>query len=129
MGDNQTPVRVLFVDDEPAISQAAELFLKKEGYDVYAFHNPLQALQSTAKFLLPFDCAVIDWEMPNLSGIELYRKMSARQASFPVIFTSGLDLLASCSIPLPQHCLFVAKPFQFQEIISAVKTLIHGTET
>jgi DNA-binding NtrC family response regulator len=62
--------RLLLIDDEPYILEALRRQLQSEPYDVQAFNDPFQALES---FFQGGDCAIIvsDNVMPGLKGLEL----------------------------------------------------------
>ena len=87
MEDSVRPVRVLVVDDEPALLKALEVILRKKGYDVVALDSPIAATQRLAAE--DFDVAMLDIRMPELSGIELLNAVKHRRPEIEVIMMTG----------------------------------------
>jgi DNA-binding response OmpR family regulator len=71
MDDNEKSYRILFVDDEPSITQTFELGLKQFGFKVDTFNNPISALASYRPGI--YDLLLFDIRMPIMNGFELYR--------------------------------------------------------
>ena len=61
--------------------------LREHGYSVVLYHRPLEVLHCD---LSMFDIAILDFEMPDLSGPELLLRMRALGARFPVVLLTGL---------------------------------------
>lgn len=70
MTDETKKPRVLLVDDEPYILEALQRQLKSEPYDVRAFSDPFQALESLFQDG-EFAIVVSDNQMPGLTGLDL----------------------------------------------------------
>ncbi|HEX5620435.1 MAG TPA: response regulator, partial [Solirubrobacteraceae bacterium] len=66
-------MRVLVVDDEPAVRTALERALRIEGYDVELAEDGLEALQRLAAHTP--DAVVLDVLMPNVDGLEVCRRI------------------------------------------------------
>jgi two-component system, OmpR family, alkaline phosphatase synthesis response regulator PhoP len=65
--------KVLIVDDEQDILELLKYNLKKEGYEVKAVSDGLQAMEAIRNFLP--DLVLLDIMMPNLDGVETCRQM------------------------------------------------------
>lgn len=61
--------RLLVVDDEPDITSVMEQGLEKEGFDVDAFNNPLEALSNFKPGV--YDLLLLDVRMDRMNGFEL----------------------------------------------------------
>ncbi|MCC5930987.1 MAG: response regulator transcription factor [Cyclobacteriaceae bacterium] len=72
MGDKKGK-KVLIVDDEQDILELLKYNLKKEGYEVKAVSDGLQAMDAIKNFLP--DLVLLDIMMPNLDGVETCRQM------------------------------------------------------
>lgn len=72
MGDKKGK-KVLIVDDEQDILELLKYNLKKEGYEVKAVSDGLQAMDAIRNFLP--DLVLLDIMMPNLDGVETCRQM------------------------------------------------------
>ena len=66
---SQTRSKVCVVDDEVMITESLSLILDREGFDVAAFTNPLEAMEHMQAD--PPDLLISDIMMPELSGIDL----------------------------------------------------------
>ncbi|MFM9960992.1 MAG: sigma-54-dependent transcriptional regulator [Planctomycetaceae bacterium] len=66
-------LRVLFVDDEPLIRQIMAAELPERGHDVTVCEDGASALKVLAE--KSFDCAILDLQMPGLSGWEVAARM------------------------------------------------------
>jgi CheY-like chemotaxis protein len=79
--------RILCVDDDLAGLEAHAALLEEEGYSVTAVGCPLMALEYD---LSQFHLAIIDFDMPALSGLQLLLRLRAAHASFPIVLLSGM---------------------------------------
>ena len=66
-------VRVLVVDDEPAVRHALERALRLESYDVALAADGEEALDALAES--PADAVILDVAMPRLDGLEVCRRL------------------------------------------------------
>jgi two-component system response regulator MprA len=66
-------MRVLVVDDEPAVREAVERALRLEGHDVALAADGGQALEALDAW--PPDAVVLDVLMPRVDGLEACRRM------------------------------------------------------
>jgi two-component system response regulator ChvI len=81
---------LLLVDDDDLFRESLGLNLIDEGYEITSFCNGSDALSyleggGTA------DVALLDWRMPNLTGLEVLRRMRGCGISIPVIFLTVLS--------------------------------------
>ena len=70
---NKEEKRILLVDDEQDVLLTFQLLLVHEGYKVYPFDNPLDALSSFKIGL--YDLAILDIKMPKIDGFQLYEEI------------------------------------------------------
>src|SRR5439155_25554462 len=81
---------LLLVDDDDLFRESLGLNLIDEGYEITSFGNGGDAL-----FYLESggtaDVALLDWRMPNLTGIEVLRRMRRTGIAIPVIFLTVLS--------------------------------------
>jgi len=84
--------------------------LKEHGYSVVLYHRPLDVLRCDLSI---FDLAVLDFQMPGLNGRELFLRMRALGARFPIILLSGcIDALSYEDRVLFARCLDKGLPVQ-----------------
>ena len=115
--------RVLIVDDDPGIRETISQIIEELGYDPDTAADGLDALAmlDTGSYL----CVFTDIMMPKMTGIELIKKIKARDVSLPIIVITGY---ASLEIAIDaMKCGasdFISKPFkvsQIQLLLSKVK--------
>ncbi|MFC1524232.1 response regulator [Thermodesulfobacteriota bacterium] len=83
--------RVLFVDDEPAISQLGEKILRLIGCEVSAYTDSNDALEAFTSAPNKFDIVLTDQTMPGLTGYELSRRILEIRPDIPIILSTGFS--------------------------------------
>jgi DNA-binding response OmpR family regulator len=113
------PLRILVVDDEPAILRTLESFLGLRGYDCQTETDPAAALARLEGEI--FHLVLTDLVMPGLDGMELIRRLRAGRALTEVIVMtafSSLDrALEAYHLGVSDYLL---KPFESLEHVAAV---------
>ncbi|MEP6686106.1 MAG: PAS domain S-box protein, partial [Verrucomicrobiota bacterium] len=82
---------ILFVDDEPAICEAARMLLLEGGYKVLLAHDSPTALAIFALRSAEIDLVVTDLAMPNMNGLALARVLSKMDAEVRIIISTGQE--------------------------------------
>jgi two-component system phosphate regulon response regulator PhoB len=120
--------KVLVIEDEEAIGQLLAYNLQKEGFAVTISADGDEALIALDESKP--DIVLLDWMLPNVSGIELCRRMRARAATrdLPVIMLTargeeedrvrGLDVGADD---------YVTKPFSMGELVARMRAVLRRT--
>jgi PAS domain S-box-containing protein len=80
---------VLYVDDDPVMGPMVQALLQREGYAVQCLDDPRQALQLLADAAQPLQLLITDFNMPELSGLELAREAARLRPGLPVVISSG----------------------------------------
>jgi two-component system response regulator ChvI len=81
---------LLLVDDDDLFRESLGLNLIDEGYDVTSFDNGRDALAYLEEGG-GADAMLLDWRMPQLTGIEVLRRMRGHGIAIPVIFLTALS--------------------------------------
>ena len=66
------PQHILVVDDEAAIADLVEVYLRSEGFIVHKFNSAMDALSCVESTGL--DLAILDVMLPDMDGFALYKK-------------------------------------------------------
>ena len=117
--------KVLVVEDEDAISNLLKYNLTAEGYDVTVVEDGDDALM-VADETQP-DIILLDWMLPNVSGIEICRQLRARAQTrhIPVIMLTARgeeeDQLRGFEKGADDY---VTKPFSIRELAARVKAVL-----
>ena len=80
---------LLLVDDDDLFRESLGLNLVDEGYEVTSFDNGRDALAYLKDGSA--DVMLLDWRMPNLTGIDVLRRMRGAGITIPVIFLTVLS--------------------------------------
>ncbi len=114
--------RVLVCDDDQAIRNSVEIYLRQEGYEVLSAENGAQALEIIANTQI--HCMVLDIMMPELDGLETTLKIREKH-QFPIILLSAkgedTDKITGLSFGADDY---VTKPFSPLELVARVKSQI-----
>ncbi|HEX3542657.1 MAG TPA: response regulator transcription factor [Acidimicrobiales bacterium] len=116
-------MRVLVVDDEPAVCQALDRALRFEGYETEMAGDGLGALSVMAE--RPADAMVLDVAMPRVDGLEVCRRLRAAGDQTPILIltarvsvserVAGLDAGADD---------YLVKPFALEELLARLRALL-----
>jgi DNA-binding NtrC family response regulator len=80
-------LRILVVDDDRRMAQTLVNIFQVKGYQAEAAHSGPEALGKVAGER--FDCVLTDIKMPEMSGVELYRAIKARQPDLTVVLMTA----------------------------------------
>jgi CheY-like chemotaxis protein len=111
-------LRVLIVDDEPDIRATVSAMLEIEGYDVDEAANGADALHAIER--QPPDLILLDMRMPVLDGWGFARELRGRGHDMPIVVMTAARDAARWASEIAASA-FVAKPFGFDDLITAVE--------
>jgi CheY-like chemotaxis protein len=99
---------VLIVDDEEDLAAAVEVLLKRRGFRTYKVHDGKSGLHAALE-LLP-DLVLLDYEMPELDGLQVLQQLRAEPATHdvPVLLSSAARVSLA---DIQKADGFLAKPF------------------
>jgi CheY-like chemotaxis protein/nitrogen-specific signal transduction histidine kinase len=116
--------RVLFVDDEPAITEMAGHILAHSGYRAMFFIDGNEALEYFRAHPYDFDIIITDLKMPRISGSELASRCAEINPNIPIILTTGFSekiSLASCR--QWGVTTVITKPFSIGQLLANLEEL------
>jgi two-component system OmpR family response regulator len=117
------PIRVLVVDDEPAIAELLAMALKYEGWQIKTAENGRDAVR-TARAFQP-DAAVLDIMLPDIDGLEVMRQLRAEHSDIPVLFLTAKDAVEDRVAGLTAGGDdYVTKPFSLEEVVARLRGLL-----
>lgn len=115
-------IRILIVEDEPAIADFVVHGLREEGFTVeYAGDGDAgwQALQGSA-----WDLVVLDWWLPGQDGLTVLRRYRQHGGDTPVLFLTARDAVSDRVRGLDSGADdYLCKPFAFTELLARVRAL------
>lgn len=117
--------RILLVDDEEMVVSLCTMILEREGYAVRTLNSSLKTLELFQENPHEFDLVITDQTMPDLSGVELVRKMREVRADIPVIVCSGYSASISeekaSALGIEKY---MAKPLSRKALLLAVRDVL-----
>jgi len=120
-------VKVLVVDDEPAVRQALERALRIERYDVRLACDGVEALDALAAE--PVDVVVLDVAMPRLGGLEVARRLRSSGDRTPVLMLTARDEVDDRVAGLDAGADdYLVKPFALRELQARLRALLRRTD-
>jgi two-component system KDP operon response regulator KdpE len=122
------PIRILVVDDEPAIRRALSMCLSTQGYSVSTVDSG-HAAHAFIDQLLP-DLIVLDLGLPDMGGLEIIRSLRGEGVFVPiVVLSSRSDEAGKIKAFDLGADDYVTKPFGIDELLARVRTAIrHGVQ-
>jgi len=116
-------VRILVVDDEPAVREAVDRALRLEGYDTELAANGREALDALAD-RAP-DALVLDLLMPRVDGLEVCRRLRAAGDRTPVLVLTARDAVPDRVRGLDAGADdYLVKPFALEELLARLRALL-----
>src|SRR5438128_6037018 len=114
--------RILIVDDEPQITRVLRRSLMTHGYDVHSAADGEAALQTFGDWMP--DLVVTDLSMPNMSGLELCRRLRAiSQLPIIVLSVRGEERTKVEALDAGADD-YVTKPFGMDELLARIRATL-----
>jgi two-component system response regulator VanR len=110
---------ILIVDDEQAIADLVEVYLKNENYNVFKFYSGRDALNCIENEKL--DLAILDVMLPDVDGFSICQQIREKH-NFPVIMLTAreeeVDEITGLTLGADDY---ITKPFRPLELVARVK--------
>lgn len=111
--------QILVVDDETAIADLIEVYLKNENFMVHKFYSGKEALKCAREEKI--DLAVLDVMLPDMDGFEICREIRQTK-TFPIIMLTAkeeeIDKITGLTLGADDY---ITKPFLPLELVARVK--------
>lgn len=117
--------RIMIVEDEPAIQQMVAIHINQAGFQSVCANTAEEAIEAINE-VLP-DLILLDWMLPNMSGIEFARRLrkNSRTQQIPIIMltarTEEHDKISGLDVGADDY---VTKPFSPRELIARIKAVL-----
>ena len=112
-------MKILVLDDEKEIADLISLYLENEGYEVYKFYSPREALACIRENEM--DLAVLDVMLPEIDGFTICKYIREKY-TYPVIMLTAkvenTDKINGLTIGADDY---ITKPFNPLEVVARVK--------
>jgi DNA-binding response OmpR family regulator len=122
------PARILVVEDNRDIRCLSAEMLSRHGYEVDTAKDGAAAWE--ALMADEHDLMITDNNMPNVSGVELLKKLHAARMALPVIMATGtLPTEEFTRYPWLQLTAILLKPYSSDELLGTVREVLRVTDT
>ena len=120
-------MRVLLVEDDPAITQSIELMLKSESFNV--FTTDLGAEGVDLGKLYDYDIILLDLNLPDMSGYEVLRSLRVSKIRTPILILSGIagieDKVKGLGFGADDY---MTKPFHKDELVARIQAIVRRSK-
>ncbi|MEC4986858.1 MAG: two-component system response regulator RppA [Oscillatoria sp. PMC 1068.18] len=116
-------MRILLVDDEVELINPLSQILAHEGYDVDVVDSGITG--SKLALAGDYDLLILDWMMPQKSGLEICRELRQQSKTTPVLFLTAKDTIDDRVLGLDAGADdYLVKPFELRELLARVRALM-----
>ncbi|MEA2464471.1 MAG: two-component system, OmpR family, response regulator MprA [Acidobacteriota bacterium] len=116
-------MRVLVVDDEPAVRESLERVLRHDGFEVDVAADGREAIRRLA--VVRPDAVLLDVLMPQLDGLEVCRRMRDTGDRTPVLMLTARDAVPDRVRGLDAGADdYLVKPFALEELLARLRALL-----
>lgn len=121
-----TPARILIVDDEPSITEFVSYAMQKEGYLTEIASDGEEALRKIEQ--QHFDLFILDIMLPGIDGYELCRRIRTKMST-PILFLTARDTELNKVVGLELGADdYLAKPFGVRELLARTRALLRRSQ-
>jgi DNA-binding response OmpR family regulator len=118
----------MIVDDDAEMRTLLAEYFRRLGFEVAEKESGIAALQTASTD--QFDCFILDVAMPEMSGIELLKKLRDRGIQTPTLFLTAHDLLDDKVAGFEAGADdYLAKPFSPRELEYRIEALLRRNST
>ena len=126
--ESLTRLRVLVVDDEKRLTELLRLELYVEGYDVDVEQDGAGGLIRSRTDPTP-DLVILDWNLPDFSGIDICQRMRAGGLTIPILMLTGHDEITDRVKALDAGVDdYLIKPFSIDELMARLRAMHRRAE-
>ncbi len=112
--------KILVVEDEQKLAKFLELELQYEGYDVAVAYDGMSGL-TDAREGSP-DLILLDWMLPQISGLEVCRRLRTSGSKVPIILLTAKDEISNRVAGLDAGADdYIVKPFSIEELLARLR--------
>lgn len=118
-----TIMNILLVEDDSTLATSLKKNLSDEGYYTVIAETGTKALELIREF--EFDLILLDWKLPDISGIDICRIIRKENTKIPIIL---LTILSSISNKVEAFRIgaddYITKPFNLNELLARIKAVM-----
>jgi len=116
---------VLVVDDDVAITGLVELALRSRGFTTDVYNDVETALDAVEEDAGKYELALLDYTMPQKTGVELARDIEQLNPNMPVILATGLLEESEFDQKMsPNIAEVIKKPYDLDQLVTAINRVV-----
>ncbi len=108
---------IAVIEDEIDVLNLYQEVLENEGYTVFAYNDPIEAINNIQQMPEEFGLVISDYRMPLINGFEVCAKLIDLNPELKVVIISAFDLMEEDRNP---KFTFINKPITIAKLISVV---------
>jgi OmpR-family two-component system manganese-sensing response regulator len=121
-------MQILLVDDEVELTEPLSRALTRAGYRVDVAGNGESGSQLAMQG--GYDLLILDWMLPQKSGLEICQQVRSQGSSTPVLFLTAKDTIDDRVQGLDAGADdYLVKPFELRELLARVRALLRRSGT
>jgi len=121
-------MQILLVDDEVELTEPLSRALTRAGYRVDVAENGESGSQLAMQG--GYDLLILDWMLPQKSGLEICQQVRSQGSSTPVLFLTAKDTIDDRVQGLDAGADdYLVKPFELRELLARVRALLRRSGT
>lgn len=120
---NDQGLVIYIVDDDSAVLEALSSLVRSIGLSVECFSSATAFLKGVDQ--LSCGCLILDVRMPEMSGLDVQRKLAELGEQIPIIFISGHGDIPMAVKAIKAGAIdFFTKPFREEDLLGAIRTAL-----
>jgi len=124
MTNEPLKIKILHVDDKQDTLSVVKTILEKEGYEVTSVLSGLEAMKQIDAN--GFSLVILDIMMPDMSGWDIFTRISKTKPNYKTIFLSVIDISEEKKEEIKNAgvCDYFKKPFDRDDFVARVKKIL-----
>jgi OmpR-family two-component system manganese-sensing response regulator len=119
-------MKILLVDDETELADPLKAALSRDGYSVDVAYDGVLGSQLAVQG--NYDLLILDWMLPQITGLEICQELRRQGKTTPVLFLTAKDTLDDRVQGLDAGADdYLVKPFELRELLARVRALLRRT--
>ncbi len=119
---------VLLVEDDAQLCQFIKDWLGKDRFHVEFVHNGRSGVDLVR--IQPFDAIVLDWDLPDIPGLEVCKELRRNGCSLPILMLTGKNKLSDKELAFDAGADdYLTKPEQIRELSMRIKAVMRRPKT
>lgn len=115
--------KILFVDDDAGLCEVLAMWLKAENHAIETVQTGSEALDRLRFY--SYDLIILDWGLPDISGLEILTTYRASNGHSPILFLTGKGAVSEITTALDAGADdYLSKPFDMNELLSRIRAIL-----